>query len=60
MNIKPKNISPNLIVAHKDAINGDPLLIKVSFASINNRFIFSITSKIPAINSVVVIFKPIF
>ena len=52
------NNNPNLIVAHKAAVNGLVELIRVSLYNIMSKLIFSITSKIPAINGVRLIIIP--
>ena len=54
------NSKLNLIVAHNEAIKGLNDHMKVSFVNINNKNVFSITSKIPAMSGIMVKYNPIF
>ena len=54
------NIKLNLIVAHNEAINGLNDHTNVSLDNINSKNVFSITSKIPAMNGIIVKYNPIF
>ena len=53
------NSKLNLIVAHNEAINGLNDHMNASLVSINSKFIFSITSKIPAMKGIMVKYNPI-